>query len=131
LEEGLVEGARRETREEACVDVDVAAPHAFLDMPHIGQGYALFRATLRPGERARPGHETLETAFVPAGNLPWKEIAFPAVSVALRLYMDDLSRSQHRVHHAVLRLRDAGARFDADAYDLEDHLGVPLRRTES
>ena len=88
LDEGLVEGARRETREEACVEVDVRAPHAFLDMPHIGQGYALFRARLRPGETPRAGDETLETAFVAAEDLPWAELAFPSVSIALRLWAE-------------------------------------------
>lgn len=127
LSEGLMEGARRETLEEACVEVDVSAPHAFLDMPHIGQGYALFRASMRAGQRARAGDETLETAFVPVEDVPWQQLAFPAVSIALRLYADDLQRGEHRVHHAVLRLRDGGERFDAGCYDLVDHLGVPLR----
>jgi ADP-ribose/FAD diphosphatase len=130
LDEGLVEGARRETREEACAEVDVTAPHSFLDMPHIGQGYALFRATLQEGQCPRPGDETLETAFVPVADLPWDEIAFPAVSFALRLFAEDLGRGEHRVHHGVLRLRDHGQRFDARSYDLVDHLGIPLRKDE-
>jgi ADP-ribose/FAD diphosphatase len=130
LDEGLIQGARRETREEACVDVDVVAPHAFLDMPHIGQGYALFRASIEQGQCAQPGDETLETAFVPVDSLPWDDIAFPAVSVALQLYLDDLQRNEQRVHHAVLRWSGGEDRFDARSYELVDHLGVPLRKDD-
>lgn len=127
LDEGLVEGARRETREEACVKVEVRAPHAFLDMPHIGQGYALFRARLLPGETPRAGDETLETAFVGADELPWDELAFPSVSIALRLWVEDATVGERRVHSAVLRWRGEGSRFDARTYDVTDHLRVPVR----
>jgi ADP-ribose/FAD diphosphatase len=129
LGEGLIEGACRETREEACADVEVTAPHAFIDIPHVGQGYAIFRASLRGNERPQPGDETLETAFVQPEDLPWNEIAFPAVSFALRFFVDDLNRDEHRVHHAVLRLRDKGERFDVGSYDVVGHQGFPLRES--
>ncbi|MDG2149113.1 MAG: NUDIX hydrolase [Planctomycetota bacterium] len=126
LNEGLIEGACRETREEACADVEVTAPHAFIDIPHVGQGYAIFRASLCGSERPQPGDETLETAFVQPGDLPWKDIAFPAVSFALRFFVDDLKDSKRRVHHATLRLRAMGKRFDVDSYDVVGHQSFPL-----
>ena len=46
LGESLLTGARRETMEEACADVEITAPYGLFDLPHIGQTHALFRAQL-------------------------------------------------------------------------------------
>ena len=125
LGEGLLAGARRETLEEAGVDVDIVAPHAFLDLPHIGQAYALFRAVPR-SPAIRAGTESLEVAFVHPGDIPWDELAFPAVHFALRLLLEDRGRAVAHVHSAVVAWSGAGARFDPRSYTLCDHLRRPL-----
>jgi len=131
LDEGIVEGARRETREEACAEVDVLAPHAFIDLPHIGQSYALFRARLRIRDGFRPGVESLETQLFDAGALPWDELAFPVMHVALRLWSDDRRDGRTHVHAGELRWSGQGSRFDWRQYELVRHLRVPLERDGS
>ena len=128
LQESLADGAKRETREEACAEVEIVAPHAFLDLPHIGQSYALFRARLRveEGPGFRPGDESLETALFAPDALPFGELAFPVVHFALELWLQDRSRGRPRLHTAALRWNGEGSRFDPRRYDLEGHLGVPL-----
>jgi ADP-ribose/FAD diphosphatase len=141
LREGVVEGARRETREEALADVEVVAPHAYLDLPHIGQTYALFRARLRapPGVPPAapagaplntpafgPGAESLAVELFDPDRLPWDELAFPVVHYALKLWLEDRAEGRHRVHLGVVKWSGAGSRFDALNCALLDHLGVPL-----
>ncbi len=127
LDEGLAAGARRETREEACLEVDVLAPHALLDMPHIGQGYVLFRARRAAGAAAaKPGHETLETAVFGLTEIPWGQLAFPAVHFALQLYQQDRRRLQARVHTGVLQWLGSGSGFEAESYELTEYMGVPI-----
>ncbi|MCA8953477.1 MAG: NUDIX hydrolase, partial [Planctomycetes bacterium] len=76
LGESVTAGARRETLEEAGAEVEITAPHAYLDLTHIGQLYALFRARLqRPG--FAPGAESLECRLFAEGEIPWRELAFP------------------------------------------------------
>jgi ADP-ribose/FAD diphosphatase len=127
LGESLVEGARRETREEACADVTVDAPHSFLDLPHIGQSYALFRAHLAEGSGFAPGDESLETEVFALDSLPWLELAFPVIHFAMELYVQDRRRGDARVHTAVVHWEGQGSRFDARQYRLLEHMGVPLR----
>ena len=63
LGETLAAGAARETREEAGAEVEVIAPHSHLDLTHIGQHYAMFRARLTAPD-VSPGAESLECAWV-------------------------------------------------------------------
>ncbi len=124
--ESLVEGARRETREEACAEVEVLAPFAQLDLPHIGQHYALYRARmLSPGFAA--GVESLEVRMFGLDELPWEELAFPVVHFALRFYVEDVRARRQLLHLGVLRWLGAGSRYDAANYEVAEHLPVPLQ----
>jgi ADP-ribose/FAD diphosphatase len=125
LDEGLAEGALRETREEALARAEIIAPHATLDLPHIGQIYTLFRARLVDA-RFGAGHETLEAALFDLDALPWDELAFPVVHFALELLLEDRRRGCPRVHVAKLDWIGSGSRFDPGNYRLGDHLDVPL-----
>ncbi|MEO0653218.1 MAG: NUDIX hydrolase [Planctomycetota bacterium] len=125
LDESLWDGAARETWEEARARVDQTAPHAVLDLLHIGQVYTLFRARMREPNFAA-GPESLEVAWFDVDQLPFGELAFPVVEVALRLYLDDLDGGDHHLHLGQLRWRGEGSRFDARNYDLNGHLRVPL-----
>ncbi len=82
--EGTQAGARRETFEEAGADVEIRTPHANFDLPHIGQCYSLFRASMRSDEYSA-GTESLEVEFFSRADIPWSELAFPAVHFALKL----------------------------------------------
>jgi ADP-ribose/FAD diphosphatase len=125
LSESVVEGARRETREEALADVEVLAPHAYLDLPHIGQSYALFRARLRTPEFG-PGVESLDVEVFEADALPWDELAFPVVHYALELWLADRAAGRRHVHLGSVKWSGAGSRFDPTNCELIDHLGVPV-----
>jgi ADP-ribose/FAD diphosphatase len=125
LGEGLLAGARRETLEEAGADVEIVAPHAYLDLTHIGQVYALFRARLC-APLARHGPESLEVAFMGGEAIPWSELAFPAVHFALELLLEDRRLGVANLHTAALRWDGAGPRYAAASYSLVDHLRVPL-----
>ena len=118
LGESAVQGAVRETAEEAGAQVSVIAPYAHFDVPHIGQAYILYRAALRSPSLA-PGPESLEAALLPPAAIPWREIAFPAVRVALELIEQDLASGRFRCHQGVL-VREH------DGFALRDHLQVSL-----
>jgi ADP-ribose pyrophosphatase YjhB (NUDIX family) len=126
LDESLWAGAARETWEEARARVEPTAPHAVLDLLHIGQVYTLFRANL-PRPEFEAGPESLEVALFDRDAIPFGELAFPVVEVALRLYLDDLDSGGHHFHLGQLRWSGEGSRFDAANYDLEGHLRVPLQ----
>jgi ADP-ribose/FAD diphosphatase len=127
VDESAVQGAVRETREEALAEVEVVAPHAWLDVPHIGQSYALFHARLR-GASWGVGQESLETRLFDVAELPWAELAFPVITMALRLFVDDRAQDRSRVHVGVVRWNGSGSRFDAGNYRLEDHIALPVQR---
>lgn len=128
LRESQVEGALRETLEEADAEVEVLAPHAWLDIPHISQTYALFRARLLTGEYGA-GNESLEARLFDLDAIPWDDLAFPVVHFALRLFVDDVRAGRRRVHVGVVRWSGDGSRYDAARYALEDHRAYALERS--
>ena len=125
LGEALAAGASRETMEEAGADVEIVAPHSYLDLPHIGQLYAIFRARMR-GTAVAAGEESLECRFFGPTDIPWHELAFPAVHFALRLWLDDRAGDRLHVHHGRLAWSGRGSRFDAANYTIDDHMKTPL-----
>jgi ADP-ribose pyrophosphatase YjhB (NUDIX family) len=86
LGETLAEAALRETWEEAQARVDLGELFAVVDVVHAGQVHVFFRGTLRAAEYGA-GEETLETRLVPPADLPWEDIAFPSVGIALRRHL--------------------------------------------
>lgn len=130
LGESLRDGAARETREEACAEVEIFAPQAMLELFHIGQVYVLFRARLLPGADGAPdfaaGDESLEVGLFDPDDLPLGELAFPVVHYALELYRADLERGRHRLHQANLSWNGEGSRFDPKRYELRDHVALEL-----
>ena len=86
LGEGAAAGAAREAWEEAQVEVEIIAPHAWFDLPHIGQLYQLFRAR-QVSSGFAPGPESLEVSLYDSEALPWEELAFRSTSEALREFL--------------------------------------------
>ena len=123
--ESLAAGAARETWEEARAEVEVAAPHALLDIPHIAQTYVMFRARL-VGEAFGAGPESLDVAVLPIERIPWDELAFPSIALALRLYADDSARGVRRVHQGIVHWDGSGSRYDLARYELRSHRADPL-----
>ena len=125
--ETLAAGAARETREEALAEVEVGALHSLLDVPHIAQVYVVFRARFTAAPTYGAGQESLESALVQADSIPWGQLAFPTVALALRLWDEDRRQQARRVHRGTVRWTGEGSRFDLERYRLEDHSAEPLR----
>ncbi len=90
-EETTSEAAARETWEEAQARVDIDGLYTLFNLPHISQVYLMFRARLHDLDFG-PGPESLEVALFPEDQVPWDEIAFPAVRETLKLYFKDRPR---------------------------------------
>ena len=81
--ETSVQGAARETWEEARARVSNIDLYRIFDVPYISQIYMFYRCDLDDGEHGA-GPESLETDLFAEGNIPWDKIAFPVVSQTLR-----------------------------------------------
>ncbi|MBW1999174.1 MAG: NUDIX hydrolase [Deltaproteobacteria bacterium] len=95
--ETVVEGARRETLEEACAHVEILSPYALFDLTHVNQVYLIFRARLVE-KKFKPGHESLEVKLFREEEIPWNQIAFLSIREALCLYFQDRSRGKFPLH---------------------------------
>lgn len=110
--ETTIEGAARETLEEASARVRIERLYALFNLPHINQVYVMFLARLEAPEFG-PGPESLEVALYEERDIPWNEIAFPVVERTLKLYFDDRRTGRERVHTGdILRLPGAERAFE-------------------
>ena len=80
--ESTLDGAMRETWEEALAKVENAQLYRLFDLPHINQVYIFYRAELVDGEFGI-GHESLETRLFEEREIPWHQLAFPIVGETL------------------------------------------------
>ncbi|GAA5161862.1 NUDIX hydrolase [Viridibacterium curvum] len=97
LNETTAEGARRETREEACADVHIDALYSLVNVTHINQVHIFFRGTLKVPEFAA-GEESLDVQLFDEADIPWAEIAFRSVAASLRQYFADRSAGPFGCH---------------------------------
>ena len=99
------EAALRETWEEAEARVELGALFAVVDVVQARQVHVFFRATLQEPVFGA-GEETLESRLFTPATVPWAEMAFPSVTLALERYLDDTCRDDGTVMLArVPRLR--------------------------
>ncbi|MHB8253265.1 MAG: NUDIX hydrolase [Acidiferrobacter sp.] len=87
-EETTSEAAARETLEEAKARVEIDGLYTLFNLPHISQVYLMYRARLCDLNFG-PGSESLEVALFDEQDVPWDELAFPAIRETLRLYFRD------------------------------------------
>jgi ADP-ribose pyrophosphatase YjhB (NUDIX family) len=95
--ETTVQGALRETLEEANARVDIIGLYALYNIPHINQVYMLFRARLADLD-FRPGAETLDVRLFKEEEIPWSAIAFATVRNTLTHYFADRAAGEFRFH---------------------------------
>jgi ADP-ribose pyrophosphatase YjhB (NUDIX family) len=88
LGESADAGAAREALEEANAKIVCEQLYMTYSVPHIGQVYLLFRARLVDPE-VSAGEESLDACLMDEPDIPWKEIAFPMVTLTLRHYFED------------------------------------------
>ncbi len=86
--ETIVQGAARETVEEADAIAVNSHLYCIFDIPDIGQIYMLYLSDLKDGKFGT-GVESLECALFAEADIPWDEIAFEAVKRTLKHYFED------------------------------------------
>ena len=91
LGESIAEGAARETREEACAEVELGHLFASVDVIEAGQVHLFFTARLLGGFAA--GDETADAALFAPDEIPWPEIAFLSGRFALEKFLEDAGRN--------------------------------------
>jgi len=102
LGETLAEGAARETREEACAEVEIGRLFASIDVIEAGQVHFFFLARLTGDYGV--GEESLEVGLFGEDEIPWDEIAFRSGKFALTKYFEDRGED-NGVHFHELRRR--------------------------
>jgi ADP-ribose pyrophosphatase YjhB (NUDIX family) len=97
LGETVEQAAIRETQEEACADVELGSLLAIVNLLRAGQVHIFFRASL-PEPRFAAGEESLETRLVAIADIPWDDIAFPSITIALREYLRQRESGENFVY---------------------------------
>ena len=94
MEEGetIEEGAMRETLEEAnarvVIEPENAVPYVTLSLPQISQVYMLFLTKLRDLDFSS-GTESLDVKLFLEDEIPWDQLAFRTIDVALKHFFAD------------------------------------------
>lgn len=95
--ETTMEGALRETTEEAGATVHIHDLYSILDVVEVHQVHLYYRAQLAHLDFA-PGPESLEARLFTAEQIPWESLAFRTVAMTLRHYLDDRAQGDFRLH---------------------------------
>ncbi|TQE03313.1 hypothetical protein C1H46_011039 [Malus baccata] len=119
--ESAAEGAIRETREEACADVEVLSPFAQLDIPLIGQTYVIFLGRLKTPHFS-PGPESSECRLFALDEIPFDSLSFSSMVVTLKLYVEDVRAGKIKFHYGTINKRPGTSPSDSHAYTLDYHL---------
>ena len=98
------QGAQRETIEEAGAHIELGAPFSMISVPHVNQVHLFYRARLLDLDFA-PGEESMEVALFEEGAIPWKEIAFRTVGLALKRFFEDRKNGSFGFHAEDIRPR--------------------------
>ncbi|WP_332815368.1 NUDIX hydrolase [Ramlibacter sp.] len=98
LGETTVQGAARETDEEAGAQIEMEGLLTVISVPRVGQVHLYYLARLL-GDRFDPGHETIEARLFAEDEIPWEEIAFRTVRETLLCYFEDRRRGVFTVHN--------------------------------
>jgi ADP-ribose pyrophosphatase YjhB (NUDIX family) len=88
LGETTLEGALRETVEEAGARVEMQGLFTLIDVVRVGQVHLFYRARLLDTDFA-PGPETIEAGLFAEAEIPWGELAFRTTKLTLERYFED------------------------------------------
>ena len=91
--ETIAQGAAREAHEEACADVETDALIGIYNVARISQVQMFYRGRLRSPDIAA-GPESEEVALMTWDEIPWHELAFPAVYYALHHWHETKEQTQ-------------------------------------
>jgi ADP-ribose pyrophosphatase YjhB (NUDIX family) len=94
LGETVAAAAAREAREEAVAEVQIGALLAVIDVVQARQVHVFFEAGLASPEFAA-GDETLEAGLYAPDEIPWDDIAFTSVRLALERHLANRGNGGH------------------------------------
>lgn len=99
--ETLAEGAARELREEACIDIPASDMQLYMmgTITFINQIYVGFRARVA-SEACRAGVESMACRFYTRQECPWDDVAYPQVNNSIMQAYDDLDSGKFDVWQA-------------------------------
>ncbi len=97
LGETIMQGAARETQEEAGAQFQMLELFSIMNVVRVGQVHFFFRAQLTSPD-FDPGHETQEARLFAEQDIPWDDIAFRTVRETLRCYFADRARGHYSLH---------------------------------
>jgi ADP-ribose pyrophosphatase YjhB (NUDIX family) len=106
--ETTLQGAARETWEEARARVSNLELYRVFDVPYISQVYMFYRCDLERGEYG-VGPESLETVLFTERDVPWERIAFPVVRETLEDYFADRVNGVYPVRVSAIEYRSRRA----------------------
>jgi ADP-ribose pyrophosphatase YjhB (NUDIX family) len=86
--ETTLQGALRESWEEARANLANESLYRLFDLPYINQVYIFYRADL-VDHSFSAGPESLDVALFTEDEIPWDEIAFPVVTDTLKELFED------------------------------------------
>jgi len=101
LGETTAQAAFRETLEESGADVQVGELFSLCNVPHVNHVYLFYLARLGDS-RIAPGIETLEVKLFEEQDMPWDDLAFPAVAHTLCHFFTD--RAAGRIEDGSFRV---------------------------
>ena len=97
MEETMVQGAARETAEEAGAAVQLGPFFSIMSIPRVGQVHVFYLARLEH-DRFAPGAESLEARLFTEAQIPWDALAFTTVRETLKRFFADRRRGTFAVH---------------------------------
>ncbi len=100
--ETTLQGASRETWEEARAEVYEQQLYRIFDVPNINQVYMFYRARIVDGAFG-VGPESLEVDLFTEDSIPWDEIAFPVVFHTLKEFFHDRDNSTWPVRVSAIK----------------------------
>ena len=92
------EAAMRETREEACAEVEIECLYTMTSIAPIDQVQMFYLARMDKPE-FDAGEETLEAGLFSEEEIPWDQLAFKTVINALKFYFKDRKQGQFPLRH--------------------------------
>ena len=102
LGESTIEGAARETVEEAGAQFEMQELLTVISVIHVGQVHMYYRARL-VSEVFDPGFETIEARLFTEAEIPWEEIAFRTVKETLEHYFACRRAGEYTLHHGSIQ----------------------------
>ncbi len=95
--ESVLQGALRETQEEANARIDSLTSFGLFNLTQINQIYYMFYGELTDTDFSA-GSESLEACLVKEEDVPWDEIAFKVIRVTLERFFEDRRKGSFNLH---------------------------------